>query len=354
MAGFVETTGRNPFASRETPVSPRMASSTTPYISRTFRWSPFDGEDRPPTLWRAPQQTPETQVPMMKSEGRPEVAKKVVPVGDEDAEAARGAAFTSNAHSDPSSSPRTPGTSGWSARSAASWDTPGTAASINAPSPCPLPRNEAAVIAGSAMESPGELLAAVDSSSGASSDKLEVPHIQTAAAEDTPTRPLDIKRPQALPESQATPTPTPVEPRRRTRKATSPLPEQPSVSEPLPAAPATKQRPGTTLPLKPRRSRRSEVELLLDAARGFGYTDLPDSRPRVVVVGGPGPATRSARVGRKMRRVVGGQDAVMTWARGWSADVMRRRVERIGCAEAEDRGLGSVVEEAGVEEGRGI
>lgn len=90
------------------------------------------------------------------------------------------------------------------------------------------------------------------------------------------------------------------------------------------------------MPVKPRR-RRTQVELLLEAAGRFAYR----SCPRSSVVSGwrtvEGPAARFVRTWRRGEATAvdegGEMDEMMLWAREWSAGVRRRRVERIRAAE---------------------
>lgn len=64
-----------------------------------------------------------------------------------------------------------------------------------------------------------------------------------------------------------------------------------------------------------RRRRRTEVELLLDAAVRFGYSNLPAVAATV---------TRRAGVGKAAEG-----DRVMAWARTWRVGVQKRRLERL-------------------------
>lgn len=93
------------------------------------------------------------------------------------------------------------------------------------------------------------------------------------------------------------------------------------------------------MPVKPRR-RRTQVELLLEAAGRFAYR----SCPRSSVVSGwrtvEGPAARFVRTWRRGEATAvdegGEMDEMMLWAREWSAGVRRRRVETIRAAPACD------------------
>lgn len=175
------------------------------------------------------------------------------------------------AQTETSSSPRTPQRLGWPAYSTAPWETPDTPDPTNWSSPCLNPKlngEEAAAMSSSVLEKCSELLAAVTSSQSSIFDELRMRDVQPADLDDVLISPFELDSPQALSERKH-PIPTYVQPRGKKRKAVSPLPETRA---------ATKHRiafsPFNAKPI--RRPRRSEVELLLDAARRFGYTDLPD------------------------------------------------------------------------------